>query len=115
MRLRRQLSFTGVQLDRKLELLIPHVFLGFSLAFYLVYGTKESVAGLAIAALFWLSALLVPRLVPIEKPTKLQAEIKKLDAIVVELNRTVNANAEYSAKEFGTLKNVLQIKQMGLR
>lgn len=67
-----------------------------------------------IGILFCLAGTIIPRLCPVEKPTKLEAKIKELESKVVELEKIVHANAEYSAKEFGTLKNVLQIKQMGM-
>lgn len=102
-------------MDRKIEIMVPHFLLGFSLAYFIGKGTPESVWALAISAMLWLLSMVIPRLCPLEKPTKLEAEIKHLEAQVEAMDKIVQANAEYSAKEFGTLKNVLQIKQMGMR
>jgi hypothetical protein len=110
--------------ERKIEILMPHFLLGFSLAYFMGKGTPEAVWALAISSILWLLSVLIPRLCPLEKPTKLMAELNELNKKFEdeckflgknhdELKGIVHTNAEYSAKEFGTLKNVLQIKQMG--
>ncbi len=39
--------------------------------------------------------------------------LEAVQARVKELEKAVTANAEYSTKEFGTIKNAMQIKQLG--
>lgn len=96
-----------------METYAPFLVLGLTLGVFIARQTPETVVALLIGMLFCIASVIVPRLCPLEKPTKLEAHMKELEAKIAEMDKIMQANAEFSAKEFGTLKNVLQIKQMG--
>lgn len=113
-------------MDKKqlIEIAIPHSFLGFTATVFALNPNSETVMGLLVASILWMVTLVLPRVFPAEKPTKLEAEIKALEKKFEdefkfvgkthgELEKIVHANAQYSANEFGTIKTAIQIKQLG--
>lgn len=96
-----------------IELIAPNLLLLSSLSFYIVQGaTTGSVCGLALGIVLWIAALVIQRALPVEKPTELAKRVQELSKKLEELDATVLANAQYTAKELGTLNTVLKINQM---
>jgi hypothetical protein len=102
-------------LDKLLEKYIVFLPVITTLAVFIIKDSIASVVALGISMAYCLITLALSKIFPVEKPTKLEAQFKELEAKFDLLDKVVQANADYSVKEFGTLKNVLQIKQMGLR
>lgn len=90
---------------------VPHSLVGFTAALLALRPDTVAVYGFFIACVLWIVIQYIK--LRDEKPGPMAAEILALKEQFAALDKAVLTNAEYSAKEFGTLKNVLQIKQLG--
>lgn len=93
--------------------ILPHFLVGFAAGVFAINPNVNTLGGFTVASILWILALISPRLFPVDKPTELKAQVDQLDKVVKQMEQTVLANAEYSAKEFGTIKTAIQLKQLG--
>lgn len=94
---------------------LPSMILGLTLGVFLYRQSTESVIGLFLGILFWLAAeiLCAAKAQADKKPTDFEIKVVAMEKDMEEMRKVMRDNAEFCAKEFSTLKNVLQIKQMG--